>query len=303
MSIVFHNDPVTPFDRRPITHVDSPGYGSGNRRSVAVPAEYIPTAVDAAKLRVGARQLDPAQWVSTPDADWLFTQVMKMQLINERPREVIAFDDVAKEACEEASRGVLNSLNLSESDQEGIDALVDAAAAVADDLCILIPDEHGVPRLRAAVLCSPNRWRLADKMGGTMASIHAPVARYDEDLQSPVDAVIARLNPERPLWRVNWGIANHPSLFQPDIPPATPEMDPADMWFRIEWQTLRKLPESGGVLFTIRTYVEQLRNFFERDYDIVHDFGDIVNKIPENVAQYKSIAPYRDALFAYLSSR
>lgn len=268
-----------------------------------VPSEYIPTAVDAAKLRVGARQLDPAQWVSTPDADWLLTQVMKMQLINERPREVIAFDDVAKEACEEASCGVLNSLNLSESEQEGIDALVDAAAAVADDLCILIPDELGVPRLRAAVLCSPNRWRLADKMGGTMASIHAPVARYDEDLQSPVDAVIARLSPDRPLWRVNWGIANHPSLFQPDIPPATPEMDPADMWFRIEWQTLRKLPESGGVLFTIRTYVEQLCNFFERDYNIVHDFGDIVNKIPENVAQYKSIAPYRDALFAYLSSR
>jgi hypothetical protein len=270
---------------------------------VAVPSEYIPTAVDAAKLRVGARQLEPAQWVSTPDADWLLTQVMKMQLINERPHEVIAFDDVAKEACEEASRGVLNSLNLSESEQEGIDALVDAAAAVADDLCILLPDENGVPRLRAAVLCSPNRWRLADKLGGTMAGIHAPVARYDEDLQSPVDAVIARLSPDRPLWRVNWGVANHPALFQPDIPPATPDMDPADMWLRIEWQTLRKLPESGGVLFTIRTYAEQLRNFFEREYNIVHDFGDIINKIPENVAQYKSIAPYRDALFAYLSSR
>lgn len=303
MSIVFHNDPFTPFDRRPITHVDSPGFGSGNLRSEPVPAEYIPTAVDAARLRVGARQLDVNQWVSTPDADWLPTQVMKMQLINERPHEVIGFEEVAKEACEEASRGVLNSLNLSESDQEGIDALIDAAAAVADDLCILLPDEHGVPRLRAAVLCSPNRWRLADKLGGTMAGIHTPVARYEEDLQSPVDAVIARLNPERPLWRVNWGVSNHPSLFQPDIPPVTPDMDPADMWLRIEWQTLRKLPQSGGVLFTIRTYVEQLREFFQREYDIVHDFGDIINKIPENVAEYKSIAPYRDKLFTYLSSR
>jgi hypothetical protein len=174
---------------------------------------------------------------------------------------------------------------------------------VADDLCILLPDEHGVPRLRAAVLCSPNRWRLADKLGGTMAGIHAPVARYDEDLQSPVDAVIARLNPERPLWRVNWGVSNHPSLFQPDIPPVTLDMNPADMWLRIEWQTLRKLPQSGGVLFTIRTYVEQMSEFFTREYDIVHDFGDIINKIPENVAEYKSIAPYRDKLFAYLSTR
>lgn len=303
MSIVFHNDPFTPFDRQPILHVDSPGFGSGNRRSVTVPQEYLPTAVDAARLRVGARQLDPSQWVSIPDDDWLPTQVMKMQLITERSHEVLGYEDVAKNACEEVSRGVLQSLNLTESDQEGIDALVDAAAAVADDLCILIPDENGVPRLRAAVLCSPNRWRLQNKMGGTMASIHAPVARYDEDLASPVDAVLMRLNPERPLWRVNWGVTNHPSLFQPDIPPVTPEMDPADMWLRVEWQTLRKLPESGGILFTIRTYVEHMKVFFERDYQLVHDMGDIINKIPENVAQYKSIAPYREKLFEYLSSR
>ena len=303
MSFVFHNDPFTPFDRQPILHVDSPGFGSGNQRFTPIPEEYLPTAVDAARLRVGARQLDINQWVSTPDNDWLRTQVMKMQLISERPREVIGFEEVAKEACEEVSRGILHSLNLTESDQEGIDALVDAAAAVADDLCVLMPDESGVPRLRAAVLCAPNRWRLAEKMGGAMVSIHSPVARYDEDLRSPVDAVLMRLSPERPLWRANWGVSSHPSLFQPESPPPTPEMDPSDMWLRVEWQTLRKLPISGGILFTIRTYVEQMKVFFERDYELVHDMGDIINKIPENVAQYKSIAPYRESLYEYLSSR
>jgi hypothetical protein len=40
-----------------------------------------------------------------------------------------------------------------------------------------------------------------------------------------------------------------------------------------------------------------------RDYAVVHDIGDIVNKVREDVAQYKSIAPYRDALFTYFSSR
>jgi hypothetical protein len=28
-----------------------------------------------------------------------------------------------------------------------------------------------------------------------------------------------------------------------------------------------------------------------------------VNKIPENVAEYKSIAPYREKLFAYFETR
>jgi hypothetical protein len=160
-----------------------------------------------------------------------------------------------------------------------------------------------MPRLSAAVLCSPNRWRLADKIGGTMASIHGPVARYDKDLNSPVNSVMMRLSPERPIWRVNWGISNHPALFQPDIPPVTLEMDAADMWFRVEWQTLRRLPLTGGILFTIRTYVEKLSDFMERDNPLVQDIAELVNKIPEDVAEYKSIAPYREKLFAYFETR
>jgi hypothetical protein len=167
----------------------------------------------------------------------------------------------------------------------------------------LLPDEHGVPRLVAAVLCSPNRWSLREKVGGTMVSIHSPVARYEDDLASPVNSVMMRLNTERPIWRINWGISNHPALFQPEIPPATPEMDAADMWFRVEWQTLRRLPITGAILFTIRTYVEKLSDLMTRDKPLVQDIAELVNKIPENVAEYKSIAPYREKLFAYFETR
>jgi hypothetical protein len=303
VSIVFHNDPFTPFDRQETPQNDSPGIAPGFRRSIAIPNALFPSAVDAVRLRVGARPLDVAQWVSTVDEDWPRTIAMKRALIAERPQEVIACVEGAEEACDEVAAGVLASIGAGPSMESGIDALVDVALHVADDLCILLPDENGVPRLSAAVLCSPNRWRLADKVGGTMASIHAPVARYEEDLNSPVNSVMMRLNSERPMWRINWGISNHPALFQPDIPPATPEMDAADMWFRVEWQTLRRLPLTGGILFTIRTYVEKLSDFMERDEPLVQDVAELVNKIPENVAQYKSIAPYRDKIFAYLETR
>jgi hypothetical protein len=255
------------------------------------------------KLRVGARPLDVAQWVSAPDDDWSRTIAMKRALIAESPQEVISCVEGAEEACEEVAAGVLASIGANPSMESGIDALVDAALQVADDLCILLPDEQGVPRLAAAVLCSPNRWRLAEKMGGTMSSIHSPVARYEEDLTSPVNSVMMRLSPERPMWRMNWGISNHPALFQPETPPVTPEMEAADMWFRVEWQTLRRLPITGGILFTIRTYVEKLSDFMERDQPLVQDIAELINKIPENVAQYKSIAPYREKIFAYLETR
>jgi hypothetical protein len=241
--------------------------------------------------------------VSPVDDDWSHTIAMKRALVAERPQEVIACVEGAEEACEEVAAGVLASIGANPSMESGIDALVDTALQVADDLCILLPDENGVPRLSAAVLCAPNRWRLADKIGGTMASIHSPVARYEEDLNSPVNAVMMRLSPERPIWRANWGISNHPALFQPDIPPVTPEMDAADMWFRVEWQTLRRLPLTGGILFTIRTYVEKLSDFMERDQPLVQDIAELVNKIHEDVAQYKSIAPYREKLFAYFETR
>lgn len=302
MSIVFHDDPFTPFDRQPIEG-ETPGSVPGSRRSVAIPDAYLPGAVDAVKLRVGARPLEPSRWVSGSDDDWAPTIAMKKSLVRERPGEVAACMEGAEEACDEVAAGVLGSLGLAPATETGIDALLDAALRVADDLCVLLPDERGVPRLSAAVLCSPNRWRLAEKIGGTMSAIHGPVARYTEDLESPVNAMLTRLSAERPVWRTNWGIANHPSLFQPDIPPATPWMDPADMWFRVEWQTLRRMPVTGAVLFTIRTYVERLSDFMNRDYAVVHSIGDLVNKIPDDVAEYKSIAPYRDALFAYLETR
>ncbi len=302
MSIVFHNDPFAPFDRQPLLR-ETPGTGSGSRRSVAIPFEYLPGASDAARLRVGARPLDIGQWVSAVDDDWPRTIDMKRDLLRERPTEVVACIDGAEEACDEVAAGVLSTIDGAYTNETGLDALIDAALFVADDLCILLPDESGVPRLSAAVLCSPNRWRLSEKIGGTMASIHAPVARYDDDLSNPVNAMLMRLSADRPVWRINWGISNHPSLFQPDIPPATPDMDVADMWFRVEWQTLRRLPITGAILFTIRTYVEKLSNFMERDYALVHEIADLVNKIPEDVATYKSIAPYREKLFDYLSSR
>ena len=303
MSIVFHNDPFTPFDRQPLNSHDSPSSGSGFRRSVAIPHSYLPVPADAARLRVAARPLGLDQWVSELDDDLLPTIEMKRALIDERRDEVVACLPGAEEACEEVARGVMRSVGVVPPDASGVDALVEAALCVADDLCILIPDADGMPRLVAAVLCAPNRWRLAEKLGGTMASIHVPVARYDKDLDSPVNAVLTRLNVEKPMWRTNWGISNHASLFQPDIPPITPDIDIAEMWFRTEWQTLRRLPETGAILFTIRTYVEKLSDFVTRDYELVHGIGDIINKIPENVAQYKSIAPYRERLFEYFSAR
>ncbi len=305
MTIVPHDDPFTPADERPDPSSESPGMRPGIPRSRPVPERHLPPSSEAARLRVGVRPLPPDQWVSEVDEDWPRVLAMKADLLGRRRDEVAACDEGSPgcaEACAEAARGVARSVGA-DVGGEGLDALIAAARLVADDLCVLVPDPDGRPRLSAAVLCAPNRWRLAEKMGATLSGIHAPVARYTEDIASPVDAVMMRLSPDRPLWRSNWGIADHPALFQPDTPPARPDMDPRDLWLRVEWQTLRRLPETGAILFGIRTWVERLADFALRDPWLTDNLADLVAKLPDDVAEYKSIAPYRDAIFAWLDAR
>ena len=313
--IVFHDDPFTESDRQPESDGSS-GNSPGTHvlsgsvvvsglpgMSAAIPDDWVPQSSHASKLRVGARPLDSHQWVSARDDDWSPTIAMKRRLLTQRLSEVAAFLPGVEEACDEVAAGVLASMGEPPTTETGVDALVDAASRVADDLCIIQSDTNGVPVLTGAVVCAPNRWVLSEKIGGSMAAIHDPVARYDVDLDSPVSAMMLRLTADRPVWRINWGISNHPALFQPVAPPVTLDMPTDAMWLRIEWQTLRRLPVTGAVLFTIRTYQQQLSDFMTRDYAVVHDFADLIFKIPDDVAAYKGIAPYRDNLYNYLSTR
>jgi hypothetical protein len=139
--------------------------------------------------------------------------------------------------------------------------LVEAARAVQEDLCLMVPrpsGPDGVVRhhLDAAVLCFPSHWRLADKAGGSAAAIHGPVPTYAEDLADKVDRYLARLRPDVIGVRRNWSIHDSPALHAPVPPAPPPPLDPAtvgaSLWLRSERQTLRALPGSGAVVFTIR---------------------------------------------------
>ncbi|HMJ76328.1 MAG TPA: DUF3445 domain-containing protein [Iamia sp.] len=141
--------------------------------------------------------------------------------------------------------------------------LVEAARAVQEDLCLMVPRPlraagDGIVRhhLDAAVLCFPSHWRLADKAGGSALAIHGPVPGYDVELADKVDRYLARLRPDVIGVRRNWSIHDSPRLHAPVPPAAPPALDPdtvgSALWLRSERQTLRALPRSGAVLFTIR---------------------------------------------------
>ncbi len=181
-----------------------------------------------------------------------------------------------------------------------------AARLIQEDLCLMSPDGTGTYVLTAGSVCFPLRWELRDKMGLPMAAIHHPVPGYDEKLAGPADRYMSGLKPHKPSWRCNWSIVDAPDLYlkqrrhkQGFDASITADNAGAKLWIRSERQTLRKLPRSGDVLFTIRTYIRPL-SVLESLPTVAAGLVQALDKLPPEMRSYKNQLPIRDALLAYL---
>jgi hypothetical protein len=188
---------------------------------------------------------------------------LRRQLFDERPDDVYAMLPWAEDAAQEvfdlltewmSVRGLMPAAGV----DGDLPPLAAAGMLVQDDLC-LMNFQDGQWRLGGAILCFPSVWRLQDKIGQTTAAIHGPVGHYADELEPRVDRFFDRMRVESPVWRRNLTLKPTNALFLP-ISKAGSTMqlvsvaeDGSPYWLRTERQTLRKLPRSGAILFTIRT--------------------------------------------------
>jgi hypothetical protein len=182
------------------------------------------------------------------------------------------------------------------------DPLELAGRLVVEDICLLAPAP--CPLLAAAVLCFPSRWRLADKIGQPLSAIHAPVPDYGPALSGPVDRFLGLLKPGRLVERMNWSIHDDAALFQPEAVHAprqtiTAANAGALLTMRIERQTLSRLPQTGAILFTIRTYQHRLSRVAAVP-GAAASLRAALAALPDAVAAYKGISAFRAALEGYL---
>lgn len=295
-TFVAHRDPFTPYDASPA----NPSMPAGR-----IPHDDILPQLsgDSFRHRVGVKPLDLGRWFVRDD-EWGPTLAMKRALIDGRRDDVVACREDGHDVAQEAAELVLEWAGAS-TESTGIGALVDAALVVPDDLTVLRTvdsvDGERLPFV-AGVVCSPSRWRLREKVGLDMATVHRPVALYAEQIGSAVDTTLARLSTEKPLWRSNWTLVDHPALFQP-FPPERPLADhPSRLWIRIERETLRRLPRTRGILFTIRGFQEPLDTYVRRGPEAVRTLRELLARLPDSLARYKSILDYRAATIEWLDS-
>lgn len=194
--------------------------------------------------------------------------------------------------------------------------LLAASLLAQEDLVLMRRGEDGW-RLAAASLCFPSSWSLDEKFGRPLDEIHGPVPGFGAG--SRPAGLIARmfdnLRLDRPVERMNWSLQADGFLHKPMSSRRREERAisklarfgdrPAEAAFiRVERQTLRKLPGTGDIPFTIRIFVDPMA-VLARHPDrapIARSFATQLAAMDADQLAYKGLAADRDRLVEALDA-
>ena len=245
---------------------------------------HTPYDGTAKPFTIGLKPLDLALWLEV-DGQYEAYLAEKRRLYAEIPDKVF----VAEEGTQDAQHEVLHLVashmrerfptlvpNQSPLSSNGASLnahpLYAASLLVQEDLVLMRRDEEGW-RLVAASLCFPSSWSLTEKFGKPLQDIHTPVPGFGPGtrIADIIQRMFDKLQVAQPVERMNWSLQAGSALYMPlsnagrqeraeRKPSHFAETDvAANAFIRVERQTLRKLPKSGDVLFTVRIYLDPMQ--------------------------------------------
>ena len=248
--------------------------------------ELLPRARGGGVLKMGLAKLDESDWLQ-PDPD-----------LAARAEAFAAYPEGIQLSEEGAAPGAELAAMLGLSG-----GLADAARAHHEDMCLLTlrPGDEQY-RLVGAAVAWPSDWTPADKMGLPLRSLHAPIQGYEEQLASGVDHFMAKLKPGPIYGRCNWFIAATGDKRWAAEPPeqafshVTAQNAGENLFVRSERQTLRRLPQTGAILFTIGIYTAPLGQLSQHNQARL---GDAMRSLLDGEGDRRGAGAYADALIGY----
>jgi len=140
---------------------------------------------------------------------------------------------------------------------------------IPEDFAITLPNrETGLYEFRAGVICSSIGWNLATKIGMSLKEIHAPIPDYKDKMSASMDRYFTKMPTSAPIQRGSWGLEHGKPLYLPPDHPdnavrtqQSPELDLSGLFLRVDWQTLRRLPLSGGIVFNFKALFTPIEEF------------------------------------------
>ena len=223
--------------------------------------------------------------------------------------------------------GILNRWNnqtISLTEPLAADPITLCGLLVQDDLAIMLEKPDGQYYLLSGSILLAGFWRLIDKFGMPLSEIHTSgdVPSFKPKLEKGMKNFFRRIQPAQPVLRNNYfiqvddNLAWSPSIGSEDSEEETGKkvqgQSQARGWttaekdtaiehhhLRTERQSLRRLPRSGGVVFTIRTYFIPIMEV-AREPGVPGRLASAVRSWGDDVARYKGRERYGDVLLEYL---
>lgn len=128
------------------------------------------------------------------------------------------------------------------------------------------------------------------KLGNRLEQIHGPVPGYKTSLKAILDRVFTNLTVSKPYYRANWAVVpsdylspyagefeeggdsakaqhhvfdsqrNFSAEEKSEVPVFVLDenANPEDLFLRVEYQTIRRLPKSNFIVFSIHNYIDSL---------------------------------------------
>lgn len=298
------------------------------------PERYRPIKNGEYKITMGIKSIGFDDYIVL-DKNYINRTKVREKTLRELPDEIMVFNEIATDAVREyydyvmrffltrfpmifyiKENQIYNSakeqfLPKEAGDLDPKDLMKILNSNLEDDYIILLKDKpDGEFILRASATGFPNGFHPLHNLNRELSTIHIPVPRYKEKLQLSMNRFFDRVKPYQFVYRVNWSIQTHTNLFTLDGNHGrTPEdakaakLDPETLDFnkvfmRCERQVLTKLPRSGALVLSVKTYLTPMSKI--RAEGLGETMCGAIDGLPEDVGRYKNRPKWGDAIKLYM---
>ena len=250
----------------------------------------------SADFAIGLAPIDEAQWLEGGEPD---------PAGRKDPLYIAHRDLVWGEVAGSRGGQVEVSALLGVAATSAFPPLYAAARTISDDLVLVQKADDGW-RVGALSLSAPTFFTARDVLGRSLGEIHGPVNGFNDRFLTRLVRIFEGLRPGLILQRRNWSVVNSDAPFTPFSAPVRArigDIDPAQvaqaLFTRVERQTVRRLPETGGVLFTIRVWLTPFSALAEQPERLAA-FARAWRSAAPDFAAYKGFHLYADLVEAFL---
>lgn len=226
--------------------------------------------------------------------------------------------------CFKRSRTVIHNLITNETfliKDKPIKLLEHLSGMIEEDFIILLKDPTREDEVdgteyffKAGVFAFAAGFDPAERFNKPLLFVHHPIPGYEEKLKLLMNRFFNRIGPGEFVTRSNFSVQTHNKYFVDDSnkghnlpkdhiqePIPFDKLDFVNhVHYRSERQVLTKLPKSGAVIFTIRTYLQPFSEIKAEGQEVCERLAGAIKGFPKDISDYKRAGEWGPAVIQYL---